>query len=171
MKTIYRILVRGAVCPCLVLVLVLFSRPESALAQAAKNDVVVTLKAQKVLRAADGSETLQAAERAMPGEVIQYDAVYKNQSKSGVRNLVPTLPIPRGLEYIPDSAKPAPAKASVDGKVFEPLPLKRKVTLPSGETVEQPVPPSEIRALRWEIGDLDAGAAAQISARARLASK
>ena len=146
-------------------------RPGSAEAQAAKNDVVVTLKAQKVLRAPDGKEVLQEADRAMPGEVIQYDAVYKNQSASGVRNLVPTLPIPRGLEYIPNSAKPAPAKASVDGKTFEPLPLKRKVTLPTGETVEQPVPPSEIRALRWEIGDLDAGAAAQISARARLAAK
>jgi uncharacterized repeat protein (TIGR01451 family) len=171
MKSIQRILVRATICPCLALVLVLFVRPESALAQAAKNDVVVTLKAQKVLRASDGSETLQVAERAMPGEVIQYDAVYKNQSKNGVRNLVPTLPIPRGLEYIPDSAKPAPVQASLDGKIFEPLPLKRKITLPSGETVEQPVPPSEIRALRWEIGDLDAGAAAQISARARLAAK
>jgi uncharacterized repeat protein (TIGR01451 family) len=145
--------------------------PSSVGAQSAKNDVVVTLKAQKVTRAADGSETLQVAERAMPGEVIQYDAVYKNQSGNGVRNLVPTLPIPRGLEYIPDSAKPAPAKASLDGKVFEPLPLTRKVTLPNGETVEQPVPYSEIRALRWEIGDLEAGAAAQISARARLAAK
>ena len=151
--------------------LLAFLAPTSAGAQAAKNDVVVTLKAQKVMRASDGSETLQAAERAMPGEVIQYDAVYKNQSGNGVRNLVPTLPIPRGLEYIPDSAKPAPTKASVDGKIFQPLPLMRTVTLPNGETVEQPVPPSEIRALRWEIGDLDAGAAAQISARARLAAK
>ena len=167
----HRILVPRTVWPCLALVLILFFRPEGALAQAAKNDVVVTLKAQKVLRGSDGNEVLQAADRAMPGEVIQYDAVYKNQSKSGVRNLVPTLPIPRGLEYIPDSAKPAPSKASIDGKIFEPLPLMRRVTLPNGETVEQAVPPSEIRALRWEIGDLDGGAAAQISARARLAAK
>ena len=162
-------MVRGIVCSLVALRLVFFQ--PSAAAQGAKSDVVVTLKAQKVVRAADGNEVLQAAERAMPGEVIQYDATYKNHSANGIRNLVPTLPIPRGLEYIPDSAKPAPSKASVDGKVFEPLPLIRKVTLPSGETVEQPVPASEIRALRWEIGDLDAGAAAQISARARLASK
>lgn len=164
-------IVARSVAPLLVIALIALMWPDSARAQAANNDVVVTLKAQKVLRAPDGKEVLQMADRAMPGEVIQYDAVYKNQSTTGVRNLVPTLPIPRGLEYIPDSARPAPAKASLDGKVFEPLPLKRKVTLPSGETVEQPVPASEIRALRWEIGDLDAGAAAQISARARLASK
>jgi uncharacterized repeat protein (TIGR01451 family) len=164
-------IVRRAAAMVLALALVAIMWPASALAQAAKNDVVVTLKAQKVMRAPDGSEVLQVADRAMPGEVIQYDAVYKNQSGTGVRNLVPTLPIPRGLEYIPDSAKPAPAKASLDGKVFEALPLKRKVTLPNGETVEQPVPFSEIRALRWEIGDLEAGAAAQITARARLAAK
>jgi uncharacterized repeat protein (TIGR01451 family) len=171
MKMKRMMIVARSVAPLLVIALIALMWPDSARAQAANNDVVVTLKAQKVLRAPDGKEVLQMADRAMPGEVIQYDAVYKNQSTTGVRNLVPTLPIPRGLEYIPDSARPAPAKASLDGKVFEPLPLKRKVTLPSGETVEQPVPASEIRALRWEIGDLDAGAAAQISARARLASK
>jgi uncharacterized repeat protein (TIGR01451 family) len=171
MKTMHAMIVRRMTWPCLALVLALFAGPQNALAQAAKNDVVVTLKAQKVLPGPDGTEVLQAAERAMPGEVIQYDATYKNQSGTGVRNLVPTLPIPKGLEYVADSAKPAPTQGSLDGKTFEPLPLKRKVTLPSGETVEQPVPLSEIRALRWEIGDLDAGSAAQISARARLASK
>jgi uncharacterized repeat protein (TIGR01451 family) len=158
------------IAPLLAFVLVVVAAPQT-FAQAAKNDVVVTLKAQKVLRGPDGNEVLKVADRAMPGEVIQYDAIYKNESKNGVRNLVPTLPIPPGLEYIPDSAKPAPAKASLDGKTFEPLPLKRQVKLATGETVEQPVPPSEIRALRWELGDLDAGAAAQISARARLAAK
>ena len=164
-------IVRRVVAPCLALAAAVLMWPTGAQAQAAKNDVIVTLKAQKVSRAPDGKEVLQVAERAMPGEVIQYDAVYKNQSRNGVRNLVPTLPIPPGLEYIPDSAKPAPAKGSLDGKNFAPLPLKRHVKLPTGEMVEELVAPGEIRALRWELGDLDAGAAAQISARARLAAK
>jgi len=145
--------------------------PAGASAQGTKNDVVVTLKAQKVGLAPDGKEVLQEAQRAMPGEVIQYDAVYRNQGRNGVRNLVPTLPIPPGLEYIADSARPAPSKGSLDGKNFAPLPLKRQVKLATGEMVEQAVPPAEIRALRWELGDLDGGAAAQISARARLAAK
>jgi uncharacterized repeat protein (TIGR01451 family) len=141
-----------------------------ALAQKA-TDVAVTLKAQKVLRARDGKEVLQVADRAMPGEVIQYDALYRNQSSSSVRQLEPTLPIPAGLEYIPESAKPAPAKASLDGKTFAPIPLMRPVTLANGETKQQPVPVSEYRALRWELGDLDAGKTALISARARLVLK
>ncbi len=133
------------------------------------NDVIVTLKAQRVVRSNDGKEVLRVADRAMPGEVIQYDALYRNQGKTGVRNLQPTLPIPAGLEYLPESAKPAPSKASVDGKNFAPIPLMRQVALPDGKTKEEPVPPSEYRALRWDLGDLDSGKNALVSARARLA--
>ena len=135
------------------------------------NDVVVTLKAQKVVRTSDGKEVLKVADRAMPGEVIQYDALYRNQGRTGVRNLQPTLPIPAGLEYLPDSAKPAPTKASVDGKNFAPIPLMRQVVLPDGTTKEELVPTSHYRALRWELGDLDSGGKALVSARARLANK
>ena len=135
------------------------------------NDVAVTLKAQKVLRSKDGKEVLQVADRAMPGEIIQYDALYKNQSNNSVRQLEPTLPIPAGLEYIADSAKPAPARASLDGKNFAPIPLMRQVTLPTGETTQEQVPFSEYRALRWELGELDAGKTALISARAKLVLK
>jgi uncharacterized repeat protein (TIGR01451 family) len=133
------------------------------------NDVVVTLKAQKVMQTSDGKEVLRVADRAMPGEIIQYDALYRNQGKTGIRNLQPTLPIPAGLEYLPDSAKPSPSKASVDGKNFAPIPLMRQVALPDGKTQEEPVPPSEYRALRWELGDLESGRNALVSARARLA--
>jgi uncharacterized repeat protein (TIGR01451 family) len=133
------------------------------------NDVVVTLKAQKVQRSSDGRETLKVADRAMPGEVIQYDALYKNQSRKGIRNLEPTLPIPPGLEYVPGSASPAPAKASLDGKNFAPVPLKRQVPMPDGQMKEELVPYSQYRALRWEMGDLEPGRTAVISARAVLA--
>ena len=131
-------------------------------------DVVVTLKAQKVLRGPDGKESLKIADRAFPGEVIQYDALYKNQSKAGVKNLQPTLPIPQGLEYLPESANPAPTLASLDGKNFAPIPLKRSVKAPDGQMKEVSVPVSEYRALRWTLGDLDSGKTALVSARARL---
>jgi uncharacterized repeat protein (TIGR01451 family) len=133
------------------------------------NDVVVTLKAQKVEQTRDGKEVLRIADRAVPGEVIQYDALYRNQGKKGIHNLQPTLPIPTGLEYLPGSAKPAPSKASVDGKNFAPIPLMRQVALPDGTKKEEPVPASEYRALRWELGDLDSGRNALVTARARLA--
>ena len=136
------------------------------------NDVRVTLKAQKVLHNKEGKEILQAAERAFPGEVIQYDAIYQNQSKNGVHNLQPTLPIPSGLEYIPQSSTvPAPAKASLDGRNFAAIPLMRAVSTPDGGVKQEPVPYSEYRALRWEIGDLESGKTVAVSARARLVVK
>jgi len=134
-------------------------------------DVHVTLKAQKVLRSKDGKETLQLADRAFPGEIIQYDALYQNQGKKGVHNLEPTLPIPAGLEYLPDASSPAPVKASLDGRNFEAVPLVRAVKTADGSVKQEQVPYSEYRALRWEVGDLDSGKTAVISARARLAAK
>jgi uncharacterized repeat protein (TIGR01451 family) len=131
-------------------------------------DLAISLTASKVIAQPDGKETLQSAERAFPGEVIQYDAHYRNESAKTIRDLAPTLPIPNGMSYVPDSAKPAPVKASLDGKTFEDIPLKRKVTLPNGEVEEREVPASEYRALRWFVGEVEAGGSTTVMARAKL---
>lgn len=136
---------------------------------APKNPVAISLTAQKVTKDAEGKEQLKPADHAMPGEVVQYDALYKNTSSAGVKNLAPTLPIPPGLEFLPETVSPMPAFASVDGRTFAPFPLVRKVTKPDGTVEEQAVPASEYRALRWTVGDLEAGKAILVSARARLA--
>ena len=136
---------------------------------APKGPVAISLTAQKVIKDAEGKEQLKSAERALPGEVVQYDALYKNTSNAGVKNLAPTLPIPAGLEFLPETVNPMPAFASVDGRTFAPFPLVRKVTKPDGTVEEQAVPASEYRALRWTVGDLEAGQAILVSARARLA--
>lgn len=142
--------------------------PAAAAPAPARGDLDIKLVAQRVLRDADGQEALQPAERAFPGDVIQYDATYHNRADKGIANVAPTLPIPTGMEYVPDSAKPAPALASLDGKLFEPIPLKRQVILPSGEVQEQEVPATEYRALRWNLGEMEAGGRTTVVARARL---
>ena len=136
---------------------------------APKGPVAISLTAQKVSKDAKGKEQLKPADRALPGEVVQYDALYKNTSGAGVKDLQPTLPIPTGLEFLPESVSPMPAFASVDGRTFAPFPLVRKVTLADGTVEEQAVPASEYRALRWSVGALDAGKSVLVSARARLA--
>lgn len=140
---------------------------EPAAAQS-KGDVQISLLARKVTAAADGKEILIAADTARPGEVIQYDAVYSNTGKKEVRNLAPTLPIPAGMEFVAESAKPAATQASLDGRTFEAFPLVRKIKRPDGRVEEVPVPFSEYRALRWNAGELKAGATTRIIARARL---
>jgi hypothetical protein len=134
----------------------------------AKNDLAISLMAKKVVLQADGKERLVAADRAFPGEVIQYDALYENQSAKPLTSVAPMLPIPVGMAFVPESASPAPSEASLDGKKFEPLPILRKVRTPSGRETEVEVPATEYRALRWKAGDLAPGAKTTITTRVRL---
>jgi uncharacterized repeat protein (TIGR01451 family) len=134
----------------------------------AKSDLAISLIAKKVVLQADGKESLVAADRAFPGEMIQYDALYENQSAKPLTSVAPTLPIPVGMVFVPESASPAPSEASLDGRKFEPLPILRKVRTPSGEEMKVEVAATEYRALRWKAGDLAPGAKTTITARARL---
>jgi uncharacterized repeat protein (TIGR01451 family) len=133
-----------------------------------KEPVISLLTAKKVTADAKGKEKLESADTAKPGEVIQYEATYRNQSDKDVSNLKATVPIPVGMELLADSAKPSPAEASLDGKTYEAFPLKRTVTLPDGTTAEEAVPLSQYRSLRWNVGDLKAGKSASVTARAKL---
>jgi uncharacterized repeat protein (TIGR01451 family) len=134
----------------------------------AKAEVVASLTARKVIAAPDGKPAFQSAEKASPGDVIEYQAVYTNQNKGAIKNLVPTMPIPTGMEYVPGSAKPAQVLASLDGKKFEPVPLKRMVTLPNGKQESRDVPYSEYRALRWNGTDLAGNGSFSVSARTKM---
>ena len=132
------------------------------------DDLAINLVAHRVEQKADGSESLQPATRAKPGDTIEYIAQYKNQSPGPISNLQPTLPIPLGMEYISASARPAPVAASLDGKSFSAIPIKRKIKLGDGKFQEQEVPASEYRALKWSVKELSAGKVAILSARVRL---
>jgi len=133
-----------------------------------KPSVDVRLTHQKVLVGLDNQETFEPAETAKPGEIIQYTAIYTNQSTSVVRNLRATLPIPVGLSYVENSAKPATVKATVDGEHFDTVPLKRKIKNSDGKEVEEMVPVAEYRKLQWNIRELLAGESVAVSARARV---
>lgn len=135
---------------------------------AQKNDpLAIELTAHKIV-SKEGKENKIAAEKAKPGDLVEYTAVYANKSSGGLRNLEPNLPIPQGTTYIADSAKPAPAQASLDGVAFKNLPIKRKVKTADGKEVEEVVPASEYRALRWFVGDLPAGKNVTVSARVKV---
>jgi hypothetical protein len=130
--------------------------------------LTATLVTMKVVPLADGKERLVHAVEIRPGEVVHYVATYRNAFAAGIRDLQPVLPIPAGMQYVPGSATPQPAHASLDGRVFELVPLKRPVKLADGSMREEIVPASEYRALRWSLGDLASGASTNITARARL---
>jgi len=140
-----------------------------ALAHAAAQEpsVGVSLAARKLV-ATDKGESLAPADTAKPGDVIEYEATYKNRGQSPVLNVAATVPIPAGLALVAESSRPIAQQASLDGKTFAPIPLMREVKNPAGITEKQPIPLGEYRALRWVLPELAAGADAKVALRARV---
>ena len=132
-----------------------------------RDPVETRLEARKVVRDAEGRESLASADAARPGETIEYVATYRNTGKQPVRNLAATLPIPANTELIAGSARPANAQASLDGRTFSAPPLKRRVVR-DGKSVDEDVAPREYRYLRWLPGELGGEASVSFSARVRV---
>jgi uncharacterized repeat protein (TIGR01451 family) len=129
--------------------------------------VETRLEASKVERAADGRERLVPAQAVKPGDVIEYTASYRNTGSQAVHDLDATLPIPANTEFVAGSAKPAGAKASLDGRAFAAMPLKRRV-MRGGKPVEEDVPLREYRYLRWHVAQLGAGKSVSFDARVKV---
>jgi uncharacterized repeat protein (TIGR01451 family) len=132
------------------------------------NDLVATLSAERVTPGVAGREQRTTADSARPGDVIEYRATYVNRGKGTLRQIQATLPIPADTEYVASSAAPTQPLASLDGKTFAPMPLKRIVQLPNGVKREENVPNSQIRFLRWPLGEMAPGLSTVVSTRVRL---
>lgn len=145
------------------------NKPAIAKNQAAAEPLQIVLKRNKIV-VVDGKEVLQNADTAKPGDILEEVATYTNASKSILRQFEPTLPVPTNTELQIASVKPSNAKASIDGKNFAVLPLKRKLRQPNGVEIEQNIPLSEYRFLRWPSGDLAAEKSVVVSARFKVAN-
>ncbi|MDY0746730.1 hypothetical protein SNE35_19620 [Paucibacter sp. R3-3] len=135
----------------------------------------VRLQAWQVRSVTEGGatrETLQPLQQQIrPGDVIEYEARYVNGTAKALTKVQLTLPVPEGgVSYLPGALSTTPVdSASLDGKHFEPLPLRREVRLPDGRREMQEVPASEYRFLRWNLGTLPAGSERAVRARMQLA--
>ncbi len=116
------------------------------------------------------TEKLTQAPAVQPGDLLQYTAHFGNPSLAAMRDVVPSLPVPTGTQWVPQSDQPTGATASIDGRQFGPLPLMRKQLQANGQWVQVPVPISEIRYLRWPARDLAAGDSFATSLRVRVLS-
>lgn len=132
--------------------------------------VQVRLTAHRIVKDAKGAETFQVAEQIKPGEFVEYRAVYHNDGDSGVAKLLATVPIPAGTEFVAGTASPSGAMASLDGKTYAPMPLKRTVRLSDGREVIREVPASEYRFLRWSLGNLGSHKEQVVRTRVRVTS-
>jgi uncharacterized repeat protein (TIGR01451 family) len=138
-----------------------------AKAPAAVQPLQSTIEQRKVVRDAAGAETLVAAENVRPGDVIEYAATFRNTTKQPLAKVEATLPIPANTELIAGSARPAGPSASLDGRAYAAMPLKRTVQR-SGAEVQEDVPLREYRALRWPAADLGPERSVTYTARVRV---
>ena len=121
----------------------------------------VNLQAKQIVTE-NGKQVLKTVNRANSGDVIQYQAIYRNNIQKPMTDLALTLPVPANMVYV-SSSSPAPTQASLDGKKFENLPILRKV---NGKMVE--VPASQYRAVRWIVKTLPAQQSTTVSLNAKV---
>ncbi len=138
-------------------------------AAAAEDAVQILLTQKKVIKDKDGKEQKIDADNVLPGDIVEYRAVYRNNSKGRVSGLLADLPIPEGLAFIEGSATPsaglkAAAVKSPSAASFSALPLMGKDA--EGKVVRLPL--SDYRVLRWTVGTLAPGAQVVVSARAKV---
>lgn len=122
----------------------------------------------RIVNQGAGKETRVAASNIKPGETLEYLVRYTNKGDAVVNQFVVTLPIPQGLELLPQTDHPRAALASTDGVDFKEIPLRRTVKKPDGREVVEAVPLNEYRALRWQVGQLAAGKSVEFGARAKV---
>jgi uncharacterized repeat protein (TIGR01451 family) len=134
---------------------------------AAKDTVEARLDVRKVVRTADGRESIAAADAVKPGDVLEYVVTYRNTGSQPVRDFAATLPIPPATELVAGSERPAGARGSIDAREFAAVPLKRKVRR-DGREMEETVPLRDYRALRWSAPELKANQALTYSARVKV---
>ena len=145
------------------------AQPKGAATSANVEPLEIKLERAKIV-SADNKETRQSAAIAKPGEILEETATYTNKSAAALKGLEATLPVPINTELVMGSVSPANAKASTDGKNFSTIPLTRKIKQANGVEVEQAVPLSEYRYLRWYPGELAAQKSLAFSARFKVAS-
>lgn len=143
--------------------------PAKRLEQVQQDPATVTLSVWSVKADKAGKEIIKKAESAKPGDIIEYRAELRNQSRGKLNGQALTLPIPPGTAYVPASALPSQVQASTDGVKFEAAPLMQVVRNAQGQEEKVAVPLEAYRALRWPVADLPAGKSFQAKARVRVA--
>jgi hypothetical protein len=129
------------------------------------------LSAYKILPSAKpgDSERLVEATQARAGDQLEYRAVYCNPTAATMHHVMVTVPVPdNGVEIVLDTASPHADLASTDGKHFAQLPLLRVETGLDGRKLSHPAPSTDYRFLRWDLGDVPAGATRTVRTRVQL---
>lgn len=130
----------------------------------------IALTVQKIVLN-DGKEQRIDAGNAVPGDVLEYRAEYKNIGMTALTKVLATLPLPEHTTLIMGSAYPGDVAISTKGSkdVFVPLAQKTQKTqknIPENKTAV--ASEDGYSALRWAIEKLAPGQMAVVGMRVRV---
>lgn len=145
------------------------TRPSVSAQAEQKQAVTVKLQQFKVVPGPGGQETLADAGTVKPGDIVEYQATYRNNDAKAITGLQATLPIPEGMEYLPKTARPGAdlVKAATREGQYAPEPLQRQVRV-NGKLLTESVPYGQYRSLQWALGQLPPGGELQVKARVQV---
>jgi len=111
------------------------------------------LTAHRVITDKAGKTEFIAADKANPGDIIEYRMYYQNTGDKTIRGLLATGQIPLNTEFLPASDSTdirARFKVSIDaGKTWDVEPVKRTRKTATGKTEDYIVPVSQYTHVRW----------------------
>ncbi|MCK5813590.1 MAG: DUF11 domain-containing protein [Cocleimonas sp.] len=115
------------------------------------------MKAYVITVNAEGKELKQVNKKATPGQTIQYDLTYANNSDKSFKGLVVTGPVPANTHYLANTALTqvsAMRLVSIDGgKTFEKEPVKRQKKMADGTVKTIIIQASKYTHIRWKASD------------------
>lgn len=154
------------------LLLVAASIASAGPALAAAAEPAVTLSVAKIVVPQPGAaERRVDAAQAQPGDLLEYRAVYRNDTARTLNRAQLTLPVPlagHAVEYVQGSAQPEAFGASRDGLRYAAAPLHVERIGADGRVQRVPAPAADYRFLRWDLGDLPPSAVRTVHARVRV---
>jgi len=136
-----------------------------------QSSVTAQLQQFKVSKQTQGTDKLTPVSSVKPGDVIEYRATYHNHDTHPISDMVATIPIPVGMNFIPSSLTPETVivQAATQDGVFSDIPLMHSVRQANGTIKNQLVDVADYRAIRWKLGKLSANKSMTVSMRAQVA--
>lgn len=135
---------------------------------AQRNELVSDLKAYKVVKV-DNKEQLVETNSVMPGDIIEYQLTYVNETGGSISNLRPVLPVPDGMIFIENTASPIVHAVSLtQDQVFQQPPVLKEITLPNGSKGKIKADVKEYRFLQWLQSSMVSGETKVFKARMRI---
>lgn len=149
-------------CACIAI----WSAPASA------ESVASQLTVSHVVETDDGTEVLEPAESVAPGETLEYELVYTNETDMSLNAFTVVGPVPEGTDFIEGSAHSVPEarlEAQIAGMGWAPVPVFRAIVQPDGTVTQEEVPAEAYEALRWRLsGEVAPGLSVQATYRVRV---